>query len=185
MSCRCYSYVGRQGGNQGISLSSTCVTRGIVLHELGHAIGFYHEQNRPDRDDYVTIANTYYHNNSINYRKLTEEEIDSLGVGYDYNSIMHYDNIDALDPEIITGEAEELSPLDILQTNKLYQCGESHLYPRHNHILQVFLPILDQIGNRSSQVVVPPTPPLGVPDIAIYYRPNASMCYNHKKCKSA
>ena len=110
---------------------------------------------------------------------------------------MHYDYITALDPEIITGEAEELSPLDILQTNKLYQCGESHLavsmtQPHtatlisiQSYSLIIFLPILDQIGNRSSQIAVPPTPPLVVPDIDINYRPNASMCYNHKKCKSA
>ena len=32
-----------------------CVQHGRVLHELMHALGFSHEHQRPDRDDYITI----------------------------------------------------------------------------------------------------------------------------------
>lgn len=54
--CRCSSYVGRNGGSQRISLVDSCVDRhGTIMHEFLHAFGFYHEQSRTDRDDWVTI----------------------------------------------------------------------------------------------------------------------------------
>ncbi|CAF3380729.1 unnamed protein product [Rotaria sp. Silwood1] len=33
----------------------SCLYTGIVMHELIHTLGFYHEQSRPDRDDYVKV----------------------------------------------------------------------------------------------------------------------------------
>ena len=55
----CYSYVGRSPSSrrdyQDLSIGRGCAHLGIVLHELMHAIGFYHEQSRYDRDQYVRI----------------------------------------------------------------------------------------------------------------------------------
>ena len=51
----CTSYVGRQGGRQEVTLGPRCGNLGTILHELGHALGLWHEQTRPDRGRYVRI----------------------------------------------------------------------------------------------------------------------------------
>lgn len=50
----CASYLGRVGGAQPIFLSPKCGAY-EVQHELMHALGFVHEQSRPDRDKYVEV----------------------------------------------------------------------------------------------------------------------------------
>lgn len=46
----------RGGGPQAISIGKNCDKFGIVVHELGHVIGFWHEHTRPDRDRHVSIV---------------------------------------------------------------------------------------------------------------------------------
>lgn len=52
---RCYSWVGHIGGPQDISLGQYCHYTGIAAHEIGHALGFFHEHIRPDRDWNVQV----------------------------------------------------------------------------------------------------------------------------------
>ena len=54
---RCWSYVGKQNGaGQDLSLQSPgCLRKDIIMHEFMHALGFWHEQSRPDRDEFVRI----------------------------------------------------------------------------------------------------------------------------------
>jgi len=47
------TYVGK-GKERPISLGTGCLQK-AAYHELLHSFGFYHEQSRTDRDDYVTL----------------------------------------------------------------------------------------------------------------------------------
>ena len=54
---RCWSYVGQVqiNGGQPISIGSGCGFIETVLHEIMHALGFFHTNSRYDRDSYVTV----------------------------------------------------------------------------------------------------------------------------------
>ena len=78
-------------GERILNLLPVCNSVGIAEHEIGHAIGFWHEQSRPDRDSYVTILNgNIQPGQESQFMKRQANQVNSLGVGYDYGSIMHY-----------------------------------------------------------------------------------------------
>lgn len=85
----CSSWIGRIGGNQGIYLAPEC-SFGNAVHEVGHALGYFHEQTRIDRDTYVTINEGNIDPTRLfNFQKYTALEGFDSGA-YDYGSIMHY-----------------------------------------------------------------------------------------------
>ena len=83
---RCYSYVGRIGGAQKLSLGYGCVYEYIIIHEFMHAAGFHHEQSRYDRDTYVRINYANIQDGkSNNFNKYSSSQIQHLGEPYDYS----------------------------------------------------------------------------------------------------
>ena len=126
----CSSAIGRDGGKQTIKLHSACGF-GAAVHEIMHALGFFHEQSRPDRNSFVNI-----HWDNIKDGKKhnfdRELDIESHGSRYDYGSIMHYSSHAfskngkaTITPKVegaVLGQRNGLSDHDIWQAKKLYNC---------------------------------------------------------------
>eukprot|EP01084_Bolivina_argentea_P188602 324630_1 len=84
-----WSNIGCQG-TQVISLCFPCYPKSkvllrniCILHEMMHTMGFLHEHQRKDRDNYVKIEDDYKYDNN-----MVKEGI-AMGK-YDYYSVMHY-----------------------------------------------------------------------------------------------
>lgn len=80
------SPVGRVGGEQIVWITALSSVR-TYLHELMHSFGFYHEQSRHDRDQYVVVDTTKA---APEFRYNFQIEPGVTGTAYDYNSVMHY-----------------------------------------------------------------------------------------------
>ena len=100
-----------------------------TVHEIGHALGLWHEQSRADRNSYVHIE---WENIEDKYKFNFDQHLsDGKDFGeYDYQSIMHYDayafskngqpTIVPLKEGVAIGQRAHLSEKDIAAINAMY-----------------------------------------------------------------
>ncbi|XP_058881768.1 meprin A subunit alpha [Acipenser ruthenus] len=136
----CWSYVGDFHEGQNVSIGAGCDTKAVVEHELLHALGFYHEQSRTDRDDYVKIWwDEILPGKEHNFNKYDDNFITDLNTPYDYESIMHYrplsfnknESVPTITTAIpafneIIGQRLDFSAIDLLRLNRMYNCTSTH-----------------------------------------------------------
>uniref|UniRef100_UPI00398E87EF meprin A subunit alpha-like n=1 Tax=Pristiophorus japonicus TaxID=55135 RepID=UPI00398E87EF len=135
----CWSFVGDLHSGQNVSIGERCDLKAIIEHELLHALGFYHEQSRTDRDDYVNIWwDEIIPDMEHNFVVYNDDYITDLNSPYDYESLMHYApfsfNKNVSFPTITTkipafdeiiGQRLDFSAIDLLRLNRMYNCTSS------------------------------------------------------------
>jgi len=160
----CWSMLGMTGsdgnGRQDLSLGYGCVTQGTVQHEFLHALGFTHEQNRSDRDDYIEINwNKIPNGWEGQFQKIPEKYFDSLGEKYDIHSVMQYSgymNGQCVMSHKYTGQCindprnilDRMSTTDVLQLATLYsefcevpikyKCPTKDSFGQNREVLDIF-----------------------------------------------
>jgi hypothetical protein len=76
------------GSSQPINLGLGCEDLGVAAHELGHALGMWHEMSRSDRDEWVKIQDNNVKEGVLhNFETKSTADVSSV---FDFLSLMMY-----------------------------------------------------------------------------------------------
>ena len=122
---RTQSYVGRRGGGRQIIELARWANAGHIAHEIGHALGLYHEMSRRDRDSFVIVHCL----DDFAYKHAYKKNPYARDIGpYDYYSIMHYPVSSCMSviagvslPPNIPGQRDSISSGDVRAISKIYK----------------------------------------------------------------
>ncbi|XP_046810481.1 seminal metalloprotease 1-like [Lucilia cuprina] len=136
----CSAFVGYTGKAQNVNLrvdplDKGCFRKGSIMHELLHSLGFYHQHKASDRDKYIRIAwNNILEDKKQFFNKFDAKFVTDFGVGYDYESVLHY-SLGAFSKNgqntiiplkdtkgVKIGQRQYLTKKDIRKLNLMYKC---------------------------------------------------------------
>ena len=127
------------------------------MHEIFHALGRWHEQNRPDRNEFVSIrlenVEKKYHNN---FAKLSF--VKTFNIPYDLQSLMHYPAnafsknghpsiVPVVQTNVQLGQREKFTSSDLEYLNTLYQCDSEGV---HNILLLLHTHVINAVWSAWS-----------------------------------
>jgi Astacin (Peptidase family M12A) len=132
----CHSNMGKIGKKQEISLHKNgCFSKGTIMHEIIHALGYDHMHSSADRDSHIQINYENIQQAALsNFDRVDPKKFSNFGTDYDLYSVMHYNGKafskngkDTIVPKNrryskIIGQRTGLSINDVKRINNMYNC---------------------------------------------------------------
>ena len=117
--------VGKRGGQQTLNLQPNgCMSSRTIQHEFIHALGMYHMQSRPDRDQYVTIHFDNIQSGKEHNFQLLSDTL-TFNTNYNARSFMHYPSWGfAIDTSKPTISSKVTSSLFLFSLSKSFTCDQ-------------------------------------------------------------